>query len=86
MNKTSQPEVVFGYILKTLRLKNKLSQEKLAEICDLDRTFISLLERGKRQPTLKTIINISRALEISSEELVGLVSKKMKQANRLDIK
>ena len=40
-------ELIFGDVLRELRKKCKISQEKLAQECDLDRTFISLLERGQ---------------------------------------
>jgi transcriptional regulator with XRE-family HTH domain len=43
-----------------------LSQERLAELCDLDRTEISLLERGKRLPRLDTLVVLARGLELSS--------------------
>ncbi|MBP7507249.1 MAG: helix-turn-helix transcriptional regulator, partial [Prolixibacteraceae bacterium] len=54
----------FGNVLCELRKEQNISQEKLAEYCDLDRTYISLLERGLRQPTLTTIFKISSALKI----------------------
>ncbi|MBP7508453.1 MAG: helix-turn-helix transcriptional regulator, partial [Prolixibacteraceae bacterium] len=54
----------FGNVLCELRKEKNISQEKLAEYCDLDRTYISLLERGLRQPTLTTIFKISSALKI----------------------
>lgn len=37
----------FSKALRELRTANKITQEKLAEMCDLDRTYISLIERGK---------------------------------------
>jgi transcriptional regulator with XRE-family HTH domain len=43
-----------------------LSQEALADICDLHRTEISLLERCKRSPRLETIIILSRGLGLSA--------------------
>jgi transcriptional regulator with XRE-family HTH domain len=52
---------IFGTVLRELRENKKLSQEKLAEFCDLDRTYISLLERGLRQPTLTTLFKLSDA-------------------------
>lgn len=64
---------VFGKVLRTLREGKKLSQEKLAEYCDLDRTYISLLERGLRQPSISTIFKIADALDISPSELVRKV-------------
>jgi transcriptional regulator with XRE-family HTH domain len=64
---------VFGKVLRTLRENKNLSQEKLAEYCDLDRTYISMLERGLRQPTISTIFKIADALDISPSELVKKV-------------
>lgn len=64
---------VFGKVLRTLREDKNLSQEKLAEYCDLDRTYISLLERGLRQPTISTIFKIADALDIPPSELVRKV-------------
>ncbi len=55
-------ENIFGKVLKNLRLESGYSQEKLALDCELDRTYISMLERGKRQPTLKTIFTLCEKL------------------------
>jgi transcriptional regulator with XRE-family HTH domain len=68
-------EQIFGKVLKKVRIEKGLSQEKLAEYCMLDRTYISLLERGLRQPTLKTIFSIANALEISPTVLIQEVEK-----------
>ena len=64
---------VFGKVLRKLRVGKKLSQEKLAELCDLDRTYISLLERGLRQPTISTLFKIADALDLPPSELVKKV-------------
>ncbi|VUD62391.1 hypothetical protein TDB9533_03031 [Thalassocella blandensis] len=64
------PEEAFGFILKSARSKKGLSQEQLALNCDLDRTFISMLERGQRQPSLTSILAISTSLEIPANELI----------------
>lgn len=64
-------EEAFGLVLKKYRLNTGLSQEKLAELCDLDRTYISMLERGKRQPSISTIFEIGKVLEVAPEVLVG---------------
>lgn len=64
---------IFGKVLRELRENNNISQEKLAEYCDLDRTYISLLERGQRQPTITTIFKLAKALKISPSELIKLV-------------
>jgi transcriptional regulator with XRE-family HTH domain len=71
-------EIIFSKVLKQLRTERKISQERLAELCNLDRTYISLLERGLRQPTLSTIFKISQALEITPSELIKIVENENK--------
>jgi transcriptional regulator with XRE-family HTH domain len=56
----------FAENLRRHREKSGLSQEALAEACDLHRTEISLLERCKRSPRLETLVILARGLELSS--------------------
>jgi transcriptional regulator with XRE-family HTH domain len=56
----------FAVNLRRHRDRAGLSQEELADICDLHRTEISLLERCKRSPRLETIVTLARGLELSS--------------------
>jgi transcriptional regulator with XRE-family HTH domain len=56
----------FAQNLRTHRKRVGISQEALAEACDLHRTEISLLERRKRSPRLETIVILSRGLELES--------------------
>lgn len=63
----------FGEIVKDLRLQKKLSQEKLALQSDIDRTYLSLLERGLRNPTLKVVFALARTLETKPSHIVGLL-------------
>ncbi|GCA72148.1 hypothetical protein MiYa_03698 [Microcystis aeruginosa NIES-2519] len=55
-------------------IQKGLSQERLAEAANLDRTYISLLERGKRNPSLLCLISLCRALNISLSELFNTMS------------
>lgn len=64
------PEEAFGKVLRRLRNEAGISQEQLAFMCDLDRTFISMLERGVRQPSLASIIAISEALQTPPWEII----------------
>jgi len=48
-----------------------LSQEALGASCDLHRTEISLLERGKREPRLSTIVRLARGLGIEPRDLLN---------------
>jgi transcriptional regulator with XRE-family HTH domain len=56
----------FAANLRRHRTRMGLSQEALADVCDLHRTEISLLERCKRSPRLETIVILSRGLELAS--------------------
>lgn len=66
-------EMIFGQQLRKIREERKLSQEELAFRAKLDRTYISLLERGKRRPTLNTIFSLAAQLDIKPSELVRMV-------------
>jgi transcriptional regulator with XRE-family HTH domain len=59
----------FGLRIKTLRQKRKISQEKLAEMAELHRTYINLVESGKRNISLRNINKLSKALGVSLEDL-----------------
>jgi transcriptional regulator with XRE-family HTH domain len=59
-----------GESIKAHRQKQKLSQEELADICGLHRTYIGSVERGERNISLENIVAISRALKISPSTLL----------------
>jgi len=59
----------FGSKIRKYRLKKKLSQEKLAELADLHRTYIGQIECGKRNVALKNIAKLARALNIEIKKL-----------------
>lgn len=59
----------FGKNVKKYRLDAKISQEKLADLCDLHRTYISDVERGKRSISLNNIEKIALALKINIQDL-----------------
>jgi transcriptional regulator with XRE-family HTH domain len=67
-----KPEEAFGTVMKSLRKEKKMSQEQLAHSCGLDRTFISLLERGQRQPSLRSILSIAASLELPADKLMKI--------------
>ncbi|WP_368974939.1 helix-turn-helix domain-containing protein [Caldifermentibacillus hisashii] len=60
----------FGKLLRKARENKGLTQEELALSCELDRTYISLLERGKRSPTLKKIFDLCEKLEVTPSDLI----------------
>jgi transcriptional regulator with XRE-family HTH domain len=64
------PERAFGDVLRQLRNSRKLSQEELGDVCDSDRTFVSMLERGLVSPTLRTIVKFSTGLRVTPSEMI----------------
>ena len=67
---TSQSLIILGQKIKKRREELELSQEKLAEKCEFDRTYISLLERGKRNISFTNLLRLADGLEISPSELI----------------
>jgi transcriptional regulator with XRE-family HTH domain len=60
-----------GARIRELRKPQKLSQEYLAFLCDLDRTYVGSVENGKRNISIENIEKIARVLSISLRELFG---------------
>ena len=67
----------FGQVLRKVREDSGISQEHLASECGLDRTYISLIERGKRNPTLNTVFVLSEALEVAPSTLIRKIERKL---------
>ena len=59
-----------GINIKSARLRKGLSQEELAEVCDISRNSISLIETGKINPTILIVVDISKALDVSIDSLI----------------
>ncbi len=59
----------FGKRIQILRKEKKLTQEDLADLIEVDRSYMGFVERGERNPTLDKIIKLSQALKISLSEL-----------------
>lgn len=69
MERSKDITVRFGQRVKTLRLQAGLSQEAFADKCGLDRTYISGIERGVRNPTLEVIGVIADGLGVEFKYL-----------------
>ena len=59
-----------GINIKSERLRKGISQEELAEKCDISRNSISLIETGKINPTILKIIDIAKVLRVDVETLI----------------
>jgi transcriptional regulator with XRE-family HTH domain len=65
----------FGKVIQELRIERNLSQEKLALNSDIDRTYISDIEKGKRNISLDIIQKLSKTLQISLADLFKKVDE-----------
>ena len=71
-SKHSDPRVAFGKAVRALRIERGLSQERLAELSEIHRTYIGDVERGTRNIALLNMSKIADALSVS---LSGLISE-----------
>ncbi|HHL2560620.1 TPA: helix-turn-helix domain-containing protein [Yersinia enterocolitica] len=67
--KKNDYQVCFGLAVRKQRNNRNLTQEELASLCDLDRTYIGSIERGERNVSLVNIHKIASALNIEVKEL-----------------
>ncbi|MCE9609557.1 MAG: helix-turn-helix domain-containing protein [Chthoniobacter sp.] len=65
----------FGRNVARLRADRGYSQDKLAELSDIDRTYVSGIERGVRNPGIKAVLKLACALRVGVEELCEGVGK-----------
>jgi transcriptional regulator with XRE-family HTH domain len=64
-----------GSALRRLRVERELTLETLAKGADLHWTYLSGIERGRRNPTLKVLAAVATALDIKTSELVRLAEE-----------
>lgn len=64
--------LLFGLRVRELRSERGISQEELAALTELDRTYISGIERGKRNLSLKNILKIASALNVTASQLLDI--------------
>jgi transcriptional regulator with XRE-family HTH domain len=69
-HKQSDPRAAFGQAVRKLRQQKKISQERLAELADIHRTYIGDVERGTRNISLVNMGRIATALGIPLSSLI----------------
>ena len=66
------PEQAVGLAIREIRTRVGISQEELGFRADLHRTFISDIERGARNPTVRTLWRIAAALQVKPAVIIDL--------------
>ena len=64
------PEKAFGLALRQLREEKGVSQEQFAFEAGLDRSYMSMVERGLRSPTMRTVLRFAETLGVRPSEIV----------------
>lgn len=63
--------MAFGQALREFRKQRKVSQERLAELGEFDRSYVSLVERGLRSPTVRSVFKLARVLDVNPGAIMG---------------
>ncbi len=63
--------IALGKNIRKARKKRSITQEQLAELCDITPVFVSQIENAMRKPSLETVCCIAHSLKISVDELLG---------------
>jgi len=64
---------MIGARIEEIRSKRGITQDQLSERMEINPKYLSSIERGKENPTLNTLIKLSRALEVDFDEVFSLV-------------
>lgn len=62
--------IQLGNRIRQIRLEKQLTQLELAERCECNRNYISMIERGERNPSYKSLVMIANGLDVKVTELV----------------
>jgi len=71
----SDPKLAFGKAVRRLRLKRGISQERLAELAGIHRTYVGDVERGTRNIAIVNMNRIARALQVPLSRLIQEAGK-----------
>lgn len=71
MKQKPESLIALGNRIKYIRTQKQFSQEQLAEACNFDRTYISLVERGLRNPSFTNLCKFAVGLGVSVSDLTS---------------
>lgn len=66
----SELTIQFGQLVRKYRKERNMSQEQLALLCNMDRSYLGRIERGEVNPTLEKIYEVAKKLEINACDLL----------------
>jgi transcriptional regulator with XRE-family HTH domain len=75
----SELTVSFGSKVREQRKLKKLSQEKLALLCNIDRSYMGRIERGEVNVTIEKVYELAKALEIDILDIMPTLSTDIKK-------
>lgn len=73
--KIVSPEVAFGRVLRRMRKSCDVSQDDLGAKSGYHRTYIGMLERGEKSPSLRTLFNLAATLGIAPSRVIDAVER-----------
>jgi len=76
----SAAHLAYGRALRQFRSERGISQERLAHLSGLDRTYVSGIERGERNPSLANILKLTQVLGIKVSELAAKAEALLSEA------
>lgn len=74
--------LAFGKVLRTLRRDAGLTQEELSFRADIERNYVSLIERGINQPTIRVIFKLATALNTKPSTIFAMVEREVEVATK----
>jgi transcriptional regulator with XRE-family HTH domain len=66
----SELTIQFGQLVRKYRKERNMSQEQLALLCNMDRSYLGRIERGEVNPTLEKIFQLADCLKIPARSLI----------------
>lgn len=66
----SELTIQFGQLVRKYRKEKNMSQEQLALLCNMDRSYLGRIERGEVNPTLEKIYELAGSLDLDAKDLL----------------
>ncbi|RTE45929.1 XRE family transcriptional regulator [Acinetobacter junii] len=66
----SELTIQFGQLVRKYRKEKNMSQEQLALLCNMDRSYLGRIERGEVNPTLEKLYELANSLDVNVKDLL----------------